>query len=132
MKEKISQELKRIFNPEFLNRLDDTIFFRKLSKKEVTKIIDLLVGEMMERLLERNITLELSEGAKEFLAEKGYDPILGARPLKRALQKYVEDPLADEILNGRFEDGSTVKIKMKNKKELGFYLVEKSDNINVK
>jgi len=132
MKEKISQELKRIFNPEFLNRLDDTIFFRKLSKKEVIKIIDLLVGEMIERLLERNITLELSEGAKEFLAEKGYDPILGARPLKRALQKYVEDPLADEILNGRFEDGSTVKIKMKNKKELGFYLVEKSDNINVK
>lgn len=131
MKEKITVELKRIFNPEFLNRLDDYIFFRKLTKKEILKIVDLLVTEMSTRLLERNITLELTDGAKEFIAEQGFDPILGARPLKRAIQKNVEDPLADEILKEKFTDGSTVKIKMKNKNELGFYLVEKNKNINV-
>ncbi len=131
MREKITKELRRIFNPEFLNRLDDFIFFRKLSKKEIIKIVDLLVSEMDDRLLERSITLDLSDGAKEFIAEKGYDPVLGARPLKRAIQKYVEDPLADEILRGKFTDGSTIKIKMKNKNELGFYLVEKNKNINV-
>ncbi|GAB4366730.1 MAG: ATP-dependent Clp protease ATP-binding subunit [Calditrichia bacterium] len=131
MKEKITQELKRIFNPEFLNRLDETIFFRKLTKKEVVKIVDLLISEISERLMERNITLEMTEGAKEFIANKGYDPILGARPLKRALQKYVEDPLADEILKEKFSDGSTIKIKMKNKNELGFYLVEKNKNVQI-
>jgi ATP-dependent Clp protease ATP-binding subunit ClpC len=131
MKEKITVELKRIFNPEFLNRLDDYIFFRKLTKKEILKIVDLLVTEMSTRLLERNITLELTDGAKEFIADQGFDPILGARPLKRAIQKNVEDPLADEILKEKFTDGSTVKIKMKNKNELGFYLVEKNKNINV-
>lgn len=131
MQDKITKELKRLFNPEFLNRLDDYIFFRKLTKKEVVKIVDLLVGEMTERLLERNITLDLTEGAKEFIAENGYDPILGARPLKRAIQKYVENPLADEILRGKFLDGSTIKVKMKNKNELGFYLAESGKNINV-
>jgi ATP-dependent Clp protease ATP-binding subunit ClpC len=131
MKEKITVELKRIFNPEFLNRLDDYIFFRKLTKKEILKIVDLLVTEMSGRLLERNITLELTGGAKEFIADQGFDPILGARPLKRAIQKNVEDPLADEILKEKFTDGSTIKIKMKNKNELGFYLVEKNKNINV-
>ncbi len=131
MTEKINQELRRLFNPEFLNRLDEYIIFRKLAKKEVVKIVELLIDEMRERLLERNIQLEISEGAKEFIAEQGYDPVLGARPLKRAIQKYIEDPLADEILKGRFEDGSTIKIKMKNKKELGFYLVEKNKDIKV-
>ena len=131
MKEKITVELKRIFNPEFLNRLDDYIFFRKLTKKEILKIVDLLVTEMSGRLLEINITLELTGGAKEFIADQGFDPILGARPLKRAIQKNVEDPLADEILKEKFTDGSTIKIKMKNKNELGFYLVEKNKNINV-
>lgn len=131
MKEKISQELKRLFNPEFLNRLDDFIFFRKLNKKEMIKIVDLMITEMGGRLLERNITLELSDGAKEFIAEQGFDPILGARPLKRAIQKHIEDPLADEILKEKFVDGSTIKIKMKNKKQLGFQLLERGKNINV-
>ncbi|MEJ2636274.1 MAG: ATP-dependent Clp protease ATP-binding subunit [Calditrichia bacterium] len=131
MRDKITQELRRLFNPEFLNRLDDYIFFKKLSKKDIVKIVDLLISDIGIRLLERSITLELTDGAKEFIAEQGYDPILGARPLKRAIQKYIEDPLADEILKGKFADGSTIKIKMKNKNELGFYLVEKSKNINV-
>ncbi len=130
MRDKISNELKRMFNPEFLNRLDDFIYFHKLSKKDIVQIVDLVVVEMSERLLERSITLELTEGAKEFIAERGYDPVLGARPLKRAIQKYVEDPLADEILRGKFTDGSAIKIKMKNKNELSFTLVE-NKNINV-
>ena len=131
MKDKISEELRRLFNPEFLNRLDDYIFFRKLSKKEIIKIVDLLILEMGQRLLERSITLDLSDGAKEFIADQGFDPILGARPLKRAIQKHIEDPLADEILRDKFADGSSIKIKMNNKKELTFQLTEDSKNINV-
>ncbi|NOQ97729.1 MAG: AAA domain-containing protein [Calditrichae bacterium] len=131
MKDKISEELRRLFNPEFLNRLDDYIFFRKLSKKEIIKIVDLLMLEMGQRLLERSITLDLSDGAKEFIADQGFDPILGARPLKRAIQKHIEDPLADEILRDKFADGSSIKIKMNNKKELTFQLTEDSKNINV-
>ncbi len=131
MKDKISEELRRLFNPEFLNRLDDYIFFRKLSKKEIIKIVDLLMLEMGQRLLERSITLDLSDGAKEFIADQGFDPILGARPLKRAIQKHIEDPLADEILRDKFADGSFIKIKLNNKKELTFQLTEDSKNINV-
>ncbi|MFQ5584083.1 MAG: ATP-dependent Clp protease ATP-binding subunit, partial [Calditrichia bacterium] len=113
MQEKIETEMKRLFNPEFLNRVDDLIFFRKLDKKDVLKIVDILIDEMAARLLEHNISLELTEGAKEYIMINGYDPILGARPLKRAIQKYIEDPLADEILKGRFSEGSVIKIKMK-------------------
>ncbi len=130
MREKIEAELRRMFNPEFLNRLDELIFFRKLQKKEVVKIVELLIQEMADRLLERNIALQLTDGAKEFIAEKGYDPILGARPLKRAIQRYIEDPLADEILKGRFSEGAVIKIKMKNKNELSFTEVKKNIDIN--
>lgn len=130
MKEKIEVEMKRLFNPEFLNRLDEMIFFHKLLKKDVIKIVELLVDEMASRLLEHSISLELSDGAKDFIVENGFDQILGARPLKRALQKYIEDPLADEILKGRYSNNSVIKIKMKNKNELGFYEVGK--NIDVK
>ncbi|RMF60845.1 MAG: ATP-dependent Clp protease ATP-binding subunit [Calditrichaeota bacterium] len=129
MKEKIEAEMKRLFNPEFLNRLDELIFFRKLEKKEVMKIVDLLVDEMIGRLMEHNITVELTDGAKEFIVERGFDPVLGARPLKRAIQRYIEDPLADEILKGSHNEGSVIKIKMKNKNELGFYEISK--NIDV-
>lgn len=129
MRDKIDTEMKRLFNPEFINRLDELIFFRRLKKKEVVKIVELLVDEMAGRLLEHNITLELTDGAKDFIVTNGYDPILGARPLKRAIQKYIEDPLADEILKGRYSNGSTIKIKMKNKNELGFYEISKNIDI---
>lgn len=129
MTAKIDAEMKRLFNPEFLNRLDELIFFRRLPKKDVFKIVELLVNEMAGRLLEHNITLELTEGAKEFVATHGYDPVMGARPLKRAIQKYIEDPLADEILKGNYSEGSAIKIKMKNKNELGFYEVSKNIDI---
>ncbi|RMG65825.1 MAG: ATP-dependent Clp protease ATP-binding subunit [Calditrichaeota bacterium] len=130
MREKIEGELKRLFNPEFLNRLDELIFFRQLEKKDVMRIVELMVEEMATRLLEHQMTLELTEGAKEFIVNKGYDPVLGARPLKRAIQKYIEDPLADEILMGRFSEGSTIRIKMKNKNELGFYEIKRNINVN--
>lgn len=129
MKGKIDGEMKRVFNPEFLNRLDELIFFRRLQKKEIFKIVDLLVDEMATRLLEHNITLELTDGAKEYIVTNGFDPVLGARPLKRAIQRYIEDPLADEILKGKFSEGSAIRIKMKNKNELGFSEVSK--NIDV-
>ncbi len=130
MTEKIQTELKRLFNPEFLNRLDELIFFRQLQKRDVIKIVELLVQEIVDRLKERNIELQLTEGAKEFIANQGYDPVLGARPLRRAIQKYIEDPLADEILKGKFQEGSVIKVKMKNKNELGFYEVKKNIDIN--
>jgi ATP-dependent Clp protease ATP-binding subunit ClpC len=130
MKEKIEVEMKRLFNPEFLNRLDDLIYFRKLDKKDIIGIVDILIDEMAGRLLEHNVTIDLTEGAKDFIISKGYDPIMGARPLKRAIQKYIEDPLADEILKGSFSEGSVIKIKMKNKNELSFSEVKK--NIDVK
>jgi len=129
MQDKIDQELKRMFNPEFLNRLDEMIFFRKLEEKEVMKIVDIMVDEMATRLLEHNISLELTDGAKEFIVAKGFDPVLGARPLKRAIQRNIEDPLADEILRGNFSDGSTIKIKMKNKNELSFTEVKRNIDI---
>ncbi|MCK6620703.1 MAG: ATP-dependent Clp protease ATP-binding subunit [Calditrichaceae bacterium] len=130
MKQKIEVEMKRMFNPEFLNRLDEMIFFHKLLKKDIFKIVELLVDEMAARLLEHSISLELTDGAKEFIVSTGFDDVLGARPLKRAIQKHIEDPLADEILRGRYGENSVIKIKMKNKNELGFYEVGK--NIDVK
>lgn len=130
MRDKIDAEMRRIFNPEFLNRLDEAIFFHKLEKNDVLKIVEIMANEMAGRLLEHNISLELTDGAKEFILTQGFDPILGARPMKRALQKHIEDPLADEILKGRFSEGSLIKIKMKNKTELGFY--EQKKNIDVK
>lgn len=130
MRDKIDAEMRRIFNPEFLNRLDEAIFFHKLEKSDVLKIVEIMANDMAGRLLEHRITLELTDGAKEFILSQGFDPILGARPMKRALQKYIEDPLADEILRGKFTEGSLIKIKMKNKTELGFY--EQKKNIDVK
>ncbi|HQV31274.1 MAG TPA: ATP-dependent Clp protease ATP-binding subunit [Calditrichia bacterium] len=126
MKSKIETEMRRLFNPEFINRLDELIIFRRLDKKEVFKIVDLLIQDMTYRLLEsNNIKVELTEGAKEFIVSNGYDPVMGARPLKRAIQKYIEDPMADEILGERFQEGSKIRIKMKNKTELAFVEVSK-------
>jgi ATP-dependent Clp protease ATP-binding subunit ClpC len=102
MKQKLMEETRRTFNPEFLNRIDETIVFHPLGMKEVLQIIDILLSEVSERLKEKGITFELTRAAKEFLAEKGFNPTFGARPLKRAIQKHVEDPLAEEILKGQF------------------------------
>ena len=121
MKSTIEDALKRVFNPEFLNRIDDTIVFHQLEKEHIFKIIDITAGKLFKRLKEMGIEVEIDEKAKEFLVDKGYDQKYGARPLKRALQKYVEDPLAEEMLKGRFAEGSHVLITFDEvEKELRF------------
>lgn len=112
MKSTIEDALKRVFNPEFLNRIDDIIVFHSLEKKHIFSIIDITAGKLFKRLNDMGIVVELDDQAKEFLVEKGYDQKYGARPLKRALQKYVEDPLAEEMLKGHFGEGSVVRISL--------------------
>jgi ATP-dependent Clp protease ATP-binding subunit ClpC len=103
MKHKITDELKRTFNPELLNRIDEVIIFKPLGMEQIMQIIDILLKDVSKRLFEKGISFELTDKAKEFLAVKGYNPTFGARPLKRAIQKYLEDPLAEEILKGQFK-----------------------------
>ena len=98
MKERIMGELKKVFRPEFLNRIDEVIVFHKLSREEVRLIIDLLIARVRAQVAEHELQLELTDAAKDVIAEKGWDPAMGARPLRRAIQRYIEDPLADEVL----------------------------------
>jgi ATP-dependent Clp protease ATP-binding subunit ClpC len=114
MKEKLLEEVKRTFKPEFLNRIDDIIVFRPLVREDLQRIVEIELGFVSERLKEQNMTLEVTQEAKEFLIEKGFDPIFGARPLKRTIQRFLEDPLAQEIISKRFKEGSTVKVLRKN------------------
>jgi len=114
MKDKLLEEVKRTFKPEFLNRIDDTIVFRQLVKDDLHRIIDIEIGFVAERLKEHNIELDVSSEAKELLIEKGFDPVFGARPLKRTIQRFLEDPLASEIISKHIKDGSTVKVSRKN------------------
>jgi ATP-dependent Clp protease ATP-binding subunit ClpC len=115
MKSTVEESLKRMFNPEFLNRIDDTIIFRHLSKDDIYKIIDLQLAKLIKRLEANGIVIELTKTAKDFLAEKGYDEKYGARPLRRAIQRYVEDELAEEMLRGSFKEGMKIKIKFDKK-----------------
>ena len=110
MKNRIMGELKKVFRPEFLNRIDEVIVFHKLSKDEIKEIVDLLLTRIRESMAERELQLELTDEAKELLVEKGWDPSMGARPLRRAIQRYVEDPLADFVLRSQVESGSTVLV----------------------
>ena len=112
MKETVLGELKRVFNPELLNRLDEVIVFHQLSKDDLRKIVDLMLDRLQQQLSERKISLAVDQNAKDFLIDRGYDPTFGARPLRRAIQRYVEDPLAEEVLKGRFPEGGTLRIKL--------------------
>lgn len=114
MKDKLLEEVKRTFKPEFLNRIDDIIVFRPLVKDDLYKIVDIELGFVMERLKEQKISLELTQAAKDFLIEKGFDPVFGARPLKRVIQRYIEDPLAQDIISKRFKEGVGIKVDKKN------------------
>ncbi|HCW08927.1 MAG TPA: Clp protease ClpC, partial [Cytophagales bacterium] len=108
MKTTIQSALKRAFSPEFLNRLDDVIVFNSLQREHIHKIIDITLGKLFARILTLGYTIELTEKAKDFLAEKGYDHQFGARPLNRAIQKYLEDPVAEEILKGEVTEGGII------------------------
>jgi len=112
MKSTIQDALKKVFNPEFLNRIDDVLTFKPLERKDIFKIIDLLAEDLFKRIKDLGYDLELTKGAKDFITDQGFDQKYGARPLKRALQKYVEDPLAEEILSVDHGEGSLIKIKM--------------------
>ncbi len=114
MKERLLEEVKRTFKPEFLNRIDDIIVFRPLVKEDLHKIVEIELGYLKERLKEQKITLELTEGAKDFLIEKGFDPVFGARPLKRIVQRFIEDSLAQDIISKRFHEGTHVKVDKRN------------------
>ncbi len=112
MKSTIQDALKKVFNPEFLNRIDDVITFRPLEKKDIFQIIDLLSDDLFKRIRDLGYTVEVTKGAKDFLSDKGFDQKYGARPLKRAIQKYVEEPLAEELLETEHPAGTSIKIKM--------------------
>jgi ATP-dependent Clp protease ATP-binding subunit ClpC len=111
MKNRIMGELKRVFRPEFINRIDDVIVFHKLARDQIKEIVDLLLRRIRESMAERELQLELSDPAKDLLVEKGWDPAMGARPLRRAIQRYIEDPLADFVLRSQVPEGSTVLVE---------------------
>jgi len=116
MREKILDEAKRTFRPEFLNRLDDVIVFRSMTKADLLQILDLEVQKVVVRLKNKNIDLELDAQSKDLLVEKGYDPNYGARPMRRAVERFLEDPLAEEILKGTLQDNESVKVTVENDK----------------
>jgi ATP-dependent Clp protease ATP-binding subunit ClpC len=110
MRKKLMEQLRRAFRPEFLNRVDATIVFRALTKAEITEIVDIVLNNVHERLAEHEVQLKVTQAAKEYLADEGYDPDYGARPLRRVVQNQVEDVLSDGILTGRFEAGHTIMV----------------------
>ena len=113
MKERLMDEAKRTFKPEFINRIDDIIVFRSLTKEDLERIVELEVKDVESRLKEQNIKIELTKEAKDFLIEKGFDKSFGARPLKRTIQRFLEDPLAEEIIRGTYRKGGKVKVTAK-------------------
>jgi ATP-dependent Clp protease ATP-binding subunit ClpC len=124
----VNEELKNYFRPEFLNRLDEIIVFRQLSKEEVMQIADIMLKEVFGRLTEKGISLEVTDRFKERLLQEGYNPSYGARPLRRAIMRLLEDSLAEEILSGRIkegdvaivdvEEGGTVTVRAEQRREL--------------
>ncbi len=110
MRDKILEETKRVFKPEFINRLDDLIVFHTLTKPDLLKIVDLEVAKVTKRVRAKRIEISLDQAAHDFLIEKGYDPTYGARPMRRAVERFLEDPLAEEILRGHIKEGDTVTI----------------------
>jgi len=111
MKSTVEDALKNVFNPEFLNRIDDVIVFHALEREDIFEIIDIMSDDLFNRAQELGLTIEIDESAKSFLTDKGFDPKYGARPLRRAIQKYVEDPMAEDILHDRITPGDTVTLK---------------------
>jgi ATP-dependent Clp protease ATP-binding subunit ClpC len=110
MREKVLEEAKRVFKPEFLNRISDIVFFRPLDKNDLISIVELEISKFAKRLVDRKITLEFTTEAKELLIDKGYDEKYGARPLRRAVEHYLEDPIAEAILRGEIKEGEAVMV----------------------
>ncbi|MDO9376756.1 MAG: AAA family ATPase, partial [Ferruginibacter sp.] len=123
----IEKALKRTFSPEFLNRIDDVVIFNSLTKDNIFEIIDILMKGVMKRLVNLGFTMELTPAAKDFIADKGYDAQFGARPLHRAIQKYLEDPLAEEILNMQVKEGDTLIADLDEAKEKILFTLKTED-----
>jgi ATP-dependent Clp protease ATP-binding subunit ClpB len=120
MRRRALEALRAHFKPEFLNRVDDVIIFRPLTIDNIKDIVEIQLKNLRKRLSDRKITLSLSDRTKEFLAKEGFDPVYGARPLKRAIQRFIQDPLALKILEGEFSEGDTVEVDVNSKNELVF------------
>jgi ATP-dependent Clp protease ATP-binding subunit ClpC len=118
MKSRVMGDLKKAFRPELLNRIDEIIVFPKLTKDEIMTIVDLMLNRLRQQMVEHEVTIELTEEAKELLVEKGYDPAMGARPLRRAIQRFIEDPLADFVLGRELAPGSTIVVARRNDDEV--------------
>jgi len=110
MKERVMERIERAFRPEFINRLDDVIVFRHLTTDNLKEVVDLELKKVRERLLERGLKLELTDSAKEFIIKKGSNTDFGARPLRRAVENFVEDPLSEELLKGEFQGKDTITV----------------------
>src|SRR5687768_12602245 len=119
-KDRLMEALRRTFRPEFLNRIDEIVTFRSLGVQEIERIVEIQLGDLRKRLAERKISLELTEEARKTLAERGYDPVFGARPLKRAIQRMVENPLAVDVLGGKFHEGDHVVVDSSNRETFTF------------
>ena len=128
MQKELKQDLKKTFNPEFLNRLSETVVFRPLELENIVEILDVQLNILNEQLIQQGLTLDVTPGAKRWLAEKGFDATFGARPLKRAIQKYLEDVLSDEMLKGRFTSGGLIEVSLQDD---ALVFVEKSGALNV-
>ncbi len=124
----IEDSVKRVFSPEFLNRIDELIVFKQLEKNDIVKIVDIGIKRLLSRIQLQGVKIDVSKSALEFLAEKGYDQNFGARPLRRAIQKYLEDPLSEEILKGNLKDGEKIKVKFKKGSEALTFTDDKSDD----
>ena len=120
MKDMLQKEVERQFRPEFLNRVDDTIVFRALTREDLQTIVEYELAKVFKRLTEHGLKLELNEQAKEFLIDKGYNPEFGARPLRRAIEHYIEDPLSEAVLAGKFKDNNLIKIDVQDEEHLKF------------
>jgi ATP-dependent Clp protease ATP-binding subunit ClpC len=115
MKEKVMGAVKKTFRPEFINRIDEIIVFHELTEEQLRSIVDLMVQDLQKRLSERKLTVELTDNAKSWLAKEGYDPVYGARPLRRVIERYVENPLSTKLLRGEFSEGDTVIVNHSDK-----------------
>jgi ATP-dependent Clp protease ATP-binding subunit ClpB len=110
VREQVMEEVRRAFRPEFLNRLDEILLFNRLSRAHMTDIVEIQLGRLRKLLADRKVDLELDAKSLQWLANRGYDPVYGARPLKRVIQRSLQNPLATQILEGRIKDGDTVKV----------------------
>ena len=129
----IQKALKRAFSPEFLNRIDDIIIFNNLTKDDINKIIDIEINNLLERIKKLGYQVKISKGAKDFIADKGFDSKFGARPLKRAIQKYFEDPLSEEIINAKIKEGDLINVNLnKDKNELLMKISNPKKKLNKK